>query len=505
MSTGVIGWGYNGAGATSVPTGLTGVTKIAAGGGHVLALKSDGTVAGWGYDLDGQADVPAGLTGVTAIAAGGLASLAVTAAGTVVAWGNDTYGQSDVPAGLTDVTAVSVGTYHSLALKSDGTVVAWGYNGGGETSVPADLTGVTAIAAGKYDSLALKSDGTVVAWGDNSYGETTVPASLTDVTALAAGDFDSLALKKDGTVVAWGINSSGQTNVPAGLTGATAIAAGANHNLALKSDGTVVGWGDGYAGGTAVPDDLIGVTAIDAGDYFSVALGRLKQPQTIAFASAAPSPGLVGRSYTPTATGGGSGQPVTFSIDSQSTSGACTFSAGVVRFTGRGTCIIDAEQAGNGDYKPAVTTSQTVTVKVAPAAWQRNVRGYTAPAAGSANGYTLGVQNNHWTMQVTHPRRTKVVYTGTATLDQGTFTAVNAIALGPDDSHVVRGNTLTFRFTNVGGLDGLQFTTPGTANSITFTLRIDGRPATRAQVFTGKDRATSHTASPVTYRRSGAE
>jgi hypothetical protein len=60
-----------------VPVGLSGVTAIAAGGGHSLALKTDGTVVGWGHDGDGQATVPAGLTGVTAIAAGYYHSLAL--------------------------------------------------------------------------------------------------------------------------------------------------------------------------------------------------------------------------------------------------------------------------------------------------------------------------------------------------------------------------------------------------------------------------------------------
>ena len=64
------------------------MTAIAAGNGHTVALKSDGTVVAWGYNFYGQTTVPPGLSGVTAIAAG----------------------------------------YHTVALKSDGTVVAWGDN-----------------------------------------------------------------------------------------------------------------------------------------------------------------------------------------------------------------------------------------------------------------------------------------------------------------------------------------------------------------------------------------
>ena len=40
-------WGDNSEGQATVPAGLSGVTAIAAGGFHSLALKSDGTVVGW--------------------------------------------------------------------------------------------------------------------------------------------------------------------------------------------------------------------------------------------------------------------------------------------------------------------------------------------------------------------------------------------------------------------------------------------------------------------------
>jgi alpha-tubulin suppressor-like RCC1 family protein len=44
----VVAWGYNGQGQTNVPSGLTDVKAISAGGYHSLALKDDGTVVAWG-------------------------------------------------------------------------------------------------------------------------------------------------------------------------------------------------------------------------------------------------------------------------------------------------------------------------------------------------------------------------------------------------------------------------------------------------------------------------
>jgi hypothetical protein len=151
----VVGWGLNNIGQTTIPADLTGVTAIAAGYFHSLALKSDGTVAGWGGNSNGELAIPTDLTGVTAISAFYLHSLALKSDGMVVGWGQNSDGQGTIPADLTDVTAIAAGGFHSLALKSNGTVVGWGQNHDGQRTIPVDLTGVTAIAAGSYHSLAI--------------------------------------------------------------------------------------------------------------------------------------------------------------------------------------------------------------------------------------------------------------------------------------------------------------------------------------------------------------
>jgi hypothetical protein len=264
----VTGWGENDFGQATPPAGLSGVTAVAAGDYHSLALKSDGTVVAWG---EGCAQTN-GLSGVVAIAAGLCHSLALKSDGTIAASGDNSYGQTNVPAGLSGVIAIAAGGSTSLALKSDGTVVAWGNNSYGQTNVPAGLSGVIAIASGPYHSLALKSDGTVVAWGNDVLGETNVPAGLSGVIAIAAGGYHSLALKSDGTVVAWGTNFLGETNVPAGLSGVIAIAAGFHHSVVLKSDGTLVAWGYDSYGATDVPAGLSRVEAIASGGFVNLAL-----------------------------------------------------------------------------------------------------------------------------------------------------------------------------------------------------------------------------------------
>jgi len=79
-----------------------------------------------------------GLTGVTALAAGGFHSLAMRGDGTVWAWGSNVYGQLgdgttpqrttpvQVP-GVMGVTVLAAGEFYSLALRGDGTVLTWGH------------------------------------------------------------------------------------------------------------------------------------------------------------------------------------------------------------------------------------------------------------------------------------------------------------------------------------------------------------------------------------------
>ena len=357
----VIAWGVNDA-MTRPPSGLTDVVAIAAGSDHSLALKGDGTVVAFGTDYYGQTVVPAGLSGVTAIAAGGIHSSALKSDGTVVGWGYDLDGENTPPSGLSDVTAISDGGYHTLARRSDGTVVSWGMNAFGETQPPGGLSGVTAVAAGTHHSLALRSDGTVVGWGYDAYGQTDVPAGLSGVVAIGAGIFHSLALKSDGTVVAWGSNGYGQTDVPTGLTGVTAITAGGYNGLALTADGAVVGWGRNAFGESTQPATLTEVTAISAGLNHSLALGH--HPQAVTFTSDPPAPGVVGDSYTPTVAGGGSSKPVVLSLADGST--GCSLSDGVLLFTGPGTCVVHADQAGDGTYAAAPTVTQSITVNSTP-------------------------------------------------------------------------------------------------------------------------------------------
>src|SRR5690349_5917448 len=142
-------------------------------------------IVAWGdlsYDMTIEVPGSADL-GLTEIASGDYHSLALASNGSVLAWGDDRFNQTNLPAllALQPATAIAAGNIHNLALMQDKTVVAWGpapgeYGDYGQCVVPPDLGPVIQVSAGAVHSVALRSDGGVVAWGANWYGQCSVPA-----------------------------------------------------------------------------------------------------------------------------------------------------------------------------------------------------------------------------------------------------------------------------------------------------------------------------------------
>ncbi len=303
---------------------------VSLGANHTLAFQKYSTIRAFGYNGYGQlgngtttnsttpvavrkSRTTASLSGVTAVAAGGYHSLALDRNGNVWGWGNNTLGQlgrgvftnlSTMTAErvieeggleIAGVTKVAAGGNYSLALLNNGSVWSWGYNalgqlGVGDTvsrfyAVPiTSLSGVAQIAAGGGHAMALLNDGTVWAWGYNYYGQvgdgTTLnrltPVQvvdinnnpLTGITLIAAGLDHSLAYNgATGTLYLWGYNSFGQLGLgdtttrykatPMTVTpflGTTDLPytrqlfALGHYSRVRKSDGTWWAWGENSSG-----------------------------------------------------------------------------------------------------------------------------------------------------------------------------------------------------------------------------------------------------------------
>lgn len=226
---------------------LTGVSAIAAGRSHVLALLANATVMGWGENSSGQVGngtialrqrtpVPvSGLSGVTAISAGGRDSAALLGSGSVVTWGANKMGQlgdgamdegSDVPvavSGLNNLASVSVGGVHMLAFGEPvptvtGVSPKLGPAAGGATVTitGSDLASATAVKFGsKTASFTVESANTIIA---------TAPAgsATVDVTVIApAGTSPVSSADRFTYLLAPSIKSLSTKSGP--LSGATSV------------------------------------------------------------------------------------------------------------------------------------------------------------------------------------------------------------------------------------------------------------------------------------------
>ena len=395
---------------------MSGVTAVAAGGTHSLALKSDGTLWTFGYNGFGQLGNTSGtfnltptqvMSGVIAVAGGASHTMALKSDGTLWTFGINFSGQLGIATNIftgapnptptqvmSGVTAIAAGDEHSLALKSDGTLWTFGSNfygqlghNGGSSSPTQVMSGVSAVAAGRGHSLVLKLDGSLWTFGHNESGQLgnttnnysananpTPTQVMSGVTAVAAGFFHSLALKSDGTLWTFGSNGRGQlgtaTNFRSGnpnpapvqvMSGVVAIAAGEVHSLALKSDGTVWAFGGNNFG------QLGANTGVDNSTPTQVLFGA--PPATMAVPSAvagngsavvsfaAPASDLAITGYTVTASPGG--------ITSSGTSSPIVV-AGLSNGTAYTFTVVATSAAGNSNPSPPSIAVTPVVPGVPP-------------------------------------------------------------------------------------------------------------------------------------------
>lgn len=179
--------GIDGYGETDIDE-WTDIVQIDAGWQHTVGLDSTGVVhiAGFRAEelLNEIADKQDEWTNVVSISTGGSSGrstlgkghiVGLRSDGTVVAVGDNSFGQCNVEE-WRDIIAISAGDYHTVGLKSDGTVVTTQ----SESELPKtceiirDWVDVTAISAGYGYTLALKSDGTVQAAGFDQDGQSDV-------------------------------------------------------------------------------------------------------------------------------------------------------------------------------------------------------------------------------------------------------------------------------------------------------------------------------------------
>ena len=332
------------ASGSSVSAALTGLTCGTTYHFQIVGVNSSGTTNGSDATFTTTAcAAPTATTG----AASSLTSTGATLAGTVSSNGTSTtvtfnYGTT-TGYGSTVTAAES-----PLATSASG------------SSVSAVLTGLTCGTLYHFRVVAVNGTGTTNG-SDATFTTSSTTCSAPTATTGTASSITSTGATLGGTVSSNGKSTTVTFNYGT-TTGYGSSVTAAQSPLATSASGSSVSAAiTGLTCGTTYHFRVVGVngsgTTKGSDATFSTPLCIA---QSITFGSA---PTLaVGGSGTVSATGGGSGNAVVFTIDAASTSG-CSISGTTVTAGGTvGTCIIDANQASNTSYAAAPQVQQSVTV-----------------------------------------------------------------------------------------------------------------------------------------------
>ncbi|HEX3823255.1 MAG TPA: Ig-like domain-containing protein [Mycobacteriales bacterium] len=182
------------------------------------------------------------------------------------------------------------------------------------------------------------------------------------------------------------------------------------------------GGGAGFA--IAAATNVTGTAGTHSGNGV-VTIGYDKVEQEVMITSTAPVSRFVGQTYDVTTdTGGGSGNPVVLSVDDATTNDACSLSDSTVSFDHAGSCVIDADQAGDDDYQATPTAQQTVTVVHKPSLTAVSVTPSTIRVALTAAAPNVGTPTGSVTVTVDGS------LAGMAELSGGVVTLNNAVPAG---------------------------------------------------------------------------
>jgi len=241
------------------------------------------------------------------------------------------------------------------------------------TVVLLGLGAVVGVPVRAADSLTVSF---VTAWGSlgSGNGQFNSPPAAVAVApdgSVYVADYGERVQRFTGSggyLTQW---TGGGQGVAVGADGSVYVAGG-DQVQKFAADGTpLLQWGSSGTGagefngawGVAVgPDGSVYVTEVANSRVQKFAV---RIPQVLTFTSAPPADARVGGSYLVSVAGGGSGNPVVLTVDAAATA-VCSIAGSTVSLVGAGTCIVNANQAGNDRYTPAPQVQQSFTVQAAP-------------------------------------------------------------------------------------------------------------------------------------------
>jgi alpha-tubulin suppressor-like RCC1 family protein len=416
----VYAWGWNGNAGGLLGTGTCGgvgtpqqvelpagavASGIAVGDTNSYFITSDGLYAA-GSDTNGalgngttnngcddvpvQVQMPSGVTATAVAADDENGAVALGSDGFIYTWGENTYGALgddtnsdayvptgvDLPSGISALSiAASTGGTMAAALVRNTQTVSF------ETTPPAGATngGPTYIAAatstsGLPVSLTIDSSAaSVCSISGNTVSFIGGGTCTIDVDQAGDAGYAPAEQVQQSFTVAPASQSVGFTSTPSDPTynGPTyAVSASATSGLAVTisvdpSASSVCSISSNVisfigAGTCELDANQAGNADYQAAPQVQQSFTVAPASQSVGFTSTPSDPTYNGPTYAVSASAT-SGLAVTISVD-QSASSVCSISGSTVTFTGFGTCVLDANQAGNANYLAAPQVQQSFTV-----------------------------------------------------------------------------------------------------------------------------------------------
>ncbi len=364
--------------ATFDGTKLSEPQGLAVGPDGVLYITDNGNNRVVSYNTS------SGITGVRAAGLHSPTGVAVDGAGTVYV-SNSSSGTVSVLAGdtITSLSSITgIASPWGIAVDASGSVVVGDAASGAIVRIPNE-SGTLTIA----DAIAIEANPSTAygialdTWGNLYTSDTTAQAvyaiqrtagavnfavSVTDGTTSSA---ETLTLESAGnTAVTLG------TPAVTGLTGPFTEATGSPNPCTDGSSGPAgkscelavtfapTGVETGAQSGSFVVNSNALNAAAETVNLSGTATNVAKTPQAIIFtAPTSPQTYAPGLTIMLVATGGGSGNPIVFTVDGSST-GSGSITGNVLTVTNAGTLVIDANQAGNATYSAAPQVQQSVVI-----------------------------------------------------------------------------------------------------------------------------------------------
>ena len=350
---------------TITGTGLAGATVVRFGGVAGTIITDSGTqITVTSPPRTGTVDIIMTTAAITADSGTQLTATG-TGAGTV----NITV---TTPLGTSKITPTDDYTYTAPRPAVAGVSPAGGSTAGGTTVTitGTGLGGATGVRFGHIAGTITADSGTqITVTSPPGKGTVTItvttPAGTSPITA--AGHYAYTTRPKPTRSISFTAPASG---VAGGSAALSAVGGGPGNPVVFSVD-PASGPGVCTVSGTTVTYTAAGSCVIDAnqaGTGKHAAAPQVQRTITVngisqSISFTAPASGTVRGSAHLSATGGGSGNPV---VLTSASGGVCTVSGTTVTYTAAGSCVIDANQAGNARYADAPQVQRTIKVSKIP-------------------------------------------------------------------------------------------------------------------------------------------